>query len=220
MIGLGAMSDPYNPLERKLGLTGGALELIDRYRFGVALSTKSALVTRDRGIFRSIASHAPVLVQMTITTADDGLSRRIEPRVSPSSERFAALESLSEAGVTTGILLMPLLPFLEDNADNISAIVKRAGDAGVKCVYPGFGVTLRPGQREWFYGELDRSFPGLSGQYQRTYGERYSCHVPRVGELKAHFHRECQKRGIASHMKEIIKVYKDSAPGRQLDLFS
>ena len=219
VVGMGAMSDPYNPLEKSLDLTGGALELLDRYRFGAALATKSALIIRDRERLRAIARHSPVLIKMTVTTADDALCRRIEPRVSVSSERFAALEELAGAGLFTGILLMPLLPFLEDSRENVAAVVSRAKKAGVRFIYAGPGVTLRSNQREWFYRALDREFPGLSDRYRQEFGDRYSCARRKAGELIARFHRECAREGILSRMADIIQAYQESAPGRQLDLF-
>ncbi len=219
VVGMGAMSDPYNPLERKLDLTGGALDLLDRHRFGAALATKSALILRDGDRLASIARHSPVLIKMTVTTADDVLCGKIEPRVSPSSERFAALGELSRAGLFTGILLMPLLPFLEDSRENVAAIVARGKEAGVRYIFAGPGVTLRSNQREWFYRELDRQFPGLSDRYRAHFGDRYACALPGTDRLMAYFREECRRAGILCSMKEIIRAYRDAAPGRQLALF-
>jgi DNA repair photolyase len=219
VVGMGAMSDPYNPLEKRLDLTGGALELLDRYRFGAALATKSALIVRDRERLRAIARHSPVLIKMTVTTADDSLCRRIEPRVSVSSDRFGALEELAGAGLFTGILLMPLLPYLEDSRENIASVLSRAKKAGVRFIFAGPGVTLRSNQREWFYRALDREFPGLSDRYRQEFRDKYSCARPEARELMAYFHRECSKAGILSRMPDIIRAYRESAPGRQLALF-
>jgi DNA repair photolyase len=136
---MGAMSDPYNPFEKKYKLTQGALKLISRHEYGLALSTKSNLITRDKDLIREISKKKPVIIKITVTTADDGLCRKIEPFVSLSSERFQAIRVLSEAGIYTGVLMMPLLPFIEDTPENITEIVEQAHSVGAKFIYPAFG---------------------------------------------------------------------------------
>jgi len=148
IIAMGAMSDPYNPLERKLKLTQGALTLIDRAGFGLGLATKSGLITRDISLFSRIAVHSPLLIKVTVTTMDESLASVIEPRVSSPSERIEALAALNAAGLFAGILLMPVLPFLADNAENILSVIDAGHRAGVPFIYAGFGVTLRENQRD------------------------------------------------------------------------
>ncbi|MEX1308062.1 MAG: radical SAM protein [Eubacteriales bacterium] len=205
IIGTGAMSDPYNPKEAKYALTRGALALIDRYHFGVVPLTKSALVTRDMDLYLKIAEHSPVCVMMTITTCDDALSKKVEPNVSPSSERFAALKAFSDAGIRTGIAMMPILPFLEDNRENLSGIVARAKEAGVRFIAPCPGMTLREGQREYYYAALEREFPGLKEKYQARYGHDYSCMIPDFQALRYYFGAQCKKAGIVTDMRDIVK---------------
>lgn len=149
VVGTGAMSDPYNPFERELELSRHALELCDAFGFGAAIATKSTLLTRDIDVLQSIAEHSPVLIKVTITTAEDELAAKIEPNVSRPTERFKMIEKLSGAGLYTGILLMPVLPFIEDNRENIGEIVRRAQMSGAKFIYPAFGMTLRGNQRDW-----------------------------------------------------------------------
>ena len=203
-IGTGAMSDPYNPKEAKYRLTRGALELIDQYHFGVVPLTKSALITRDMDLYLRIARHSPVCVMMTITTFDDTLGRKVEPKVSPPSERFAALKAFSKAGIRTGIAMMPILPFLEDTRENFEGIVSRAEEAGVGFIAPCPGMTLREGQREHFYAALDRDFPELKAQYQARYGNDYSCMIPDFQALKYYLGTLCHQAGIAVHMDDIV----------------
>ena len=148
IIGFGAMSDPYNPFEQELELTRHSLELVDAYGFGAAIATKSPLITRDTDILQSIAEHSPVICKITVTAADDELSKKVEPNASPSSKRMNAIKQLSESGIFSGILLMPVLPFIEDNEKNITAIVDMAADSGAKFIYPAFGMTLRGNQRK------------------------------------------------------------------------
>ncbi len=178
VIGTGAMSDPYNPLEKEYRLTRGALELINANKFGVSIATKSDLITRDIDVLKAIAKHSPVLVKITVTTAEDELCQKLEPNVSVSSKRMAAIKELSDNGIFTGILLMPVLPFLEDTEENISAIVRLASENGAKFIYPAFGVTLRQNQRDWFYQKLDELFPALKQKYIRQYSNAYECRSP------------------------------------------
>ena len=219
VIGTGSMSDPYNPFERDERLTEKSLMLIDAYCFGITVITKSPLITRDIPLYKQIAEHSPVLCKMTITTADDRLSRLVEPRVAVSSERFDALARMSDAGVFTGITLMPVLPFIEDTEDNIRTIVRRAHECGVRCIYPAFGMTLRSGNREYFYQKLDESFPGLKDQYIRRFGNRYECPSQNAKKLWQVFTEECLRYGILYEMKAIINAYKAGYEDGQLSFF-
>lgn len=222
VIGTGAMSDPYNPFEKELQLTRHSLELIDAFNFGISIVTKSALITRDTDILQSISEHSPVICKLTITTANDNLCRKIEPNVSPSSERFEAMRTLSCQGIFTGVVLMPVLPFIEDNEDNILNIIHQTADCGGKFIYPSFGVTLRQNQREYFLNKLDEIFPedNLREKYIRTYGHSYSCISRNVSSLWKTFESECQKYGIIYKMKDIISAYKTGYEMSQLSFFS
>lgn len=219
VIGTGAMSDPYNPFEKTERLTEKALMLIDAYNFGVTVITKSALITRDIDLYKQISEHSPVLCKMTVTTCDDDLCRKIEPNVSVSSERFDALAKMSEAGLKTGITLMPVLPFIEDSEENILGIVRKAHECGVNYIYPAFGMTLRMNQREHYYRELDKLFPGLSDKYRKYYGERYKCVSPNAKRLWKIFSEECGRLGILYNMKDIISSYKQRYGDMQLSFF-
>jgi DNA repair photolyase len=219
IIGTGAMSDPYNPLEKEFKLTRGALELIDRYGFGISIATKSDLISRDIDILKAISAHSPVIVKMTITTADDILCKKIEPNVAVSSARFAAINKLSRAGIFVGILLMPLLPYIEDTEENISSIIKLAHENGAKFIFPAFGVTLRQNQRAWYYSKLDEHFPSLKEKYIKNYGSAYECGSPKAKELWALFQVECDKRGILYKMDDIIKGSKQGYEDAQISLF-
>jgi len=219
VIGTGAMSDPYNPWEEKYRLTRGALELVDKYHFGISICTKSDLVTRDIDVLKQIRTHSPVLVKVTITTWDDELGAKVEPNAPSPSRRYAALGELARQGIHTCILLMPVLPFVEDNEENIVGIVRRAKANGVNFIFPGFGVTLRQNQRDWYYQKLDQDFPGLTERYIKLYGNTYDCHSPRARELQKVFQRECDSSGIIYRMDEIIRTYKRGYEVHQLSLF-
>lgn len=197
MIGTGAMSDPYIPLEAQLRMTRKALELIEKYGFGVAIQTKSDRILRDMDLLQSINSRTKAVVQMTLTTHDEGLCRLIEPNVSTTKERVAALRQFRDAGIPTVVWLCPILPFINDTEENIRGILGYCIDAGVKGIINfGMGVTLRDGDREYFYAQLDRRFPGLRERYIRTYGNAYEVPSPNDEELRKLFHDTCEEHGI------------------------
>ena len=221
MIGTGSMSDPYMPLEAKLQLTRRSLELIEKYGFGAAVLTKSDLILRDLELLQRINSHSKAVVQMTLTTWDPALCRILEPGVCDTKARVAALKQFRAAGIPTVVWLCPILPFLNDTAENIQCILEACAEAGVTgIIHFGMGLTLREGSREYFYAQLDRHFPGLKEQYIRTYGSAYSLPSPRHRELERQFHRFCQQHGIL-HDNDVIFQYLSQyqEQNQQLTLF-
>lgn len=216
IIATGSMSDPYNPFEEKMKLTRNSLELINVFKFGVSIATKSPLVTRDMDILQDIKKHSPVIVEMTVTTADDELCKEIEPYVATTSERIEALRKLSDAGIFCGIIMMPILPFINDTEENVLAILNMAKVRGAHFVYPSFGVTLRDSQREYFYSKIE---PSLAEKYKKRFGSRYSCTSPNAKKLWTVFKSECDKLGIIYNMNNIIRTYKMGYGDRQLSFF-
>ena len=210
VISMGAMTDPYNPLEKNLELTRGALKLIRKYGFGIILATKSDLVLRDIDILSDIAKQAPVLVKITITTMNEKDASIIEPHCPSSEARFAALRQLREAEIPAGILLMPILPFINDTNENISALVQRAKECHVNFIYPYFGVTLRDGQREYFFEKLKEHYPDALVKYEKYFSRKYNANSYRSKALYGLFARECSECGILFHMNDIIRFYKKS----------
>lgn len=211
-IGFGAMSDPYTQAEVRYNLTGRALAIIAEFGFPVHLLTKSDRVLRDLDPLRTIRQIG-TLVSFTITTTDDELARKIEPGAPPPTLRFRAMRELTKAGISTGVTLMPVLPFITDNAENIRAIVETAADHGASYIIPGFGMTLRDRQRDHYYQQLDRHFPGLRRRYQRQFGLDYSAPPANKHKLGETFARCCDERGILPHVPE----YQPDIP-RQLSL--
>ena len=220
-IGMGAMSDPYNPFEEELLLTRHALELIDAYDCGVSVDTKSDLIVRDVDLYQSIQAHSPVICKITVTTVDEELAAKVEPRAPSPARRLEAIRKLAEAGLFCGVLLMPVLPFLEDRPEQVLSVVDRSADAGAKFIYSGFGVTMRQGQREYFLRELDRAFPGehLSRRYLARYGDRYRCPSPRARELWEVFTAQCRERGLLYQMPHIVSAATRGYGDRQLTFF-
>ncbi len=212
-IGFGAMSDTYMPLEKEFKLTQKSLKVISEFRFPVHIITKSSLVLRDIELLKKI-SDVYAAVSFSITAADDALGRRVEPNASPVSERFFALSELSKRGIYSGIVLMPVLPFIEDNWNNIRSIVEKAHASGAHYIIPAFGMTLRDRQRNYYYDKLDESFPGIRKKYEERYGNQYCCDAVNAQKLTTKFSVLCDRLSIDRR----IKVY-DLSRGRQLSLF-
>ena len=221
VIDTGAMSDPYNPFEKELNITKDFLYLVNQYDYGVSITTKSTLIERDIDVLQSISYKAPVICELTITAAKDELSKKLEPHAPPSSERFRTLETLANAGLFAGIVLMPVLPFIEDTIENITSIIDLAADAGASFIYPYFGVTLRHNQREYFYAKLASLFPnhGYVNLYKDIYGDTYECVSKNLQELEYRFTEKCEKHNILYKMDDIISSYKSRYITQQLTIF-
>jgi DNA repair photolyase len=219
IVGTGAMSDPYNPYEAELKLTRSALELIDTHGFGVSIATKSDLITRDIDVLKNIRKHSPVCIKLTITTFDDDLCGRIEPDAARSSARFDTLYRLAGNGLFCGILMMPVLPFINDDEDNIRNIIRTASEAGARFVYPWFGVTLRLNQRVYFYEQLDKHFPGMKAKYVKAYGNRYECSAQASKSLYRLTAELCSKYGLLYQMSHIVQAVKYKETYEQLSFW-
>ncbi len=217
----GSMSDPYNPLESRLRLTRGALELLLRHGFGVAIDTKSDLVTRDIDLIRAISQRTAACVSLTITTFDDTLCRTIEKNVCPSSERLRALETLAKAGIDCGVLLMPILPLINDTPENVAAIARAAVNAGARWVYPGesFGVTMRAGSREHLLACLPAP---VRRAYAARFGGDYFCPTERCDELWTGLDQVARESGLMCGMGEIAAYMRtkfEAHVGAQMTFF-
>lgn len=206
MIGTGAMSDPYMPIEEKLGNMRKCLEVIERYGFGVTMITKSTKVLRDLDLLKKINEKSKCVVQMTLTTYDEDLCRIVEPNVETTYERFRALEILRDNGIPTVVWLCPILPFINDTEENIRGILDYCVRAKVKGIINfDMGVTLRDGNREYFYKKLDEHFPGLKEKYIRMYGNSYQLSSPNSRQLNMIYKSECIKNGIMCDVNECFE---------------
>ena len=223
MIGTGAMCDPYLHCEEELRLTRACLEIIDRYGFGVSVLTKSDRILRDMDLLGSIQEKSKAVAQMTLTTWDDRLCRIIEPEVCVTSRRLEVLRTMKEAGIPTVVWMTPLLPFINDTKENLKGILEGCLEAGVKGILCfGMGLTLREGNREYFYQALDRHFPGLRREYQRRYGNAYELPSPRHRELQQIFEDTCAKAGILYRPEDIfayLREFPENKGYTQLSLF-
>ncbi len=220
VVGIGSMSDTYNPKELQYEQTRGALKLISKYGFGVSIDTKSDLILRDIDLLKEINSKNNVIIKFTITTPNDELSRIIEPNVCVSSKRFQAIKELSDNGIFVGIMINPVLPFITDNEEDIKELVRLAYLNGAKFIHTFMGMTLRENQRDYYLDKLKQSFTGLKDKYIKYYGERYNCIVPNYKILYKVFTDECNKYGLLYDMKDIIKAYKkEIKSNEQITLF-
>ena len=220
VVGIGSMSDTYNPLEKEYEQTRCALKLLSKYNFGVSIDTKSDLILRDLDILKEINSKNNVIIKFTITTPNDELSKIIEPHVCVSSKRFAAIKTLSDNGIFTGIMMNPVLPFITDKKEDIIKLVKLAHESGAKFIQTYMGMTLRENQRDYYYAKLDKSFPELKEKYINYYGNKYNCPVPNYKNLYKVFTDECDKYGILYNMQDIINAYKkELKKNEQISLF-
>ena len=206
MIGTGAMCDPYLHIEENIGLTRQCLELIDKYEYGVAIQTKSTRILRDMDLLKSINQKAKAVVEMTMTTYDEKLCKIIEPNVSATRERYEALLKFKEAGIPTIVWLTPILPFINDTEENIRGILDYCISAGVKGIICfSMGVTMRDGDREYFYRALDRHFPGMKQRYINTYGNAYDLPSPDEKNLMKIFREICDENGIINSADECFR---------------
>ncbi len=224
MIGTGSMTDPYIPLEMEIGNVRKALQLIYQYGFGFTVITKSNRIMRDLDLLQKINEKTKCIVQMTLTTCDEDLCRKIEPNVSTTKERFQVLKTLRDAGIPTVVWLTPILPFINDTEENISGILDMCIEAkvyGIICF--GMGLTLREGNREYFYEQLDRLFPGLKRKYIQMYGNQYIVGSPENDRLMKLFTRKCSENGIVHNNEQIFQylhTFEEKNPAEQLSLWN
>ncbi len=223
MIGMGSMTDPYIAEELRLHHTRQALEVIHKYGFGITLITKSANVLRDLDLLKEINKKTKCVVQMTLTTYDEQLCKLIEPNVSTTKERFNTLLALRDAGIPTVVWLSPILPFINDTEENLIGILNYCKEAKVKGIICfGIGLTLREGNREYFYYALDKKFPGLKDRYIKEFGNRYIVESKNNSNLMTIFHSFCEKEKILHDNDRIfayLKEFEQKEISKQLSIF-
>ncbi len=213
MISTGSMSDPYQPAEKDLKITRACLEVIEKYGFGASVITKSDLVLRDLDLFERINEKSKAVLQMTLTIADEDLSRKIEPGVCTSKRRYEVLKAFQQKGIPAVVWMTPLLPWLTDTRENVEQILAWCFDAGVRGIICfNAGLTLRSGNREYYYRNLDRMFPGLSEKYRKVYGNSYEVNSAHSAELMAYFHRECERHGVLHTPQECFSWIAEMPP--------
>lgn len=224
MIGTGSMCDPYLPLERETRLTRRCLEIIDRYGFGAAVLTKSDLILRDLDLLKRINDRTRAVVCTTFTTFDEDLCRVVEPYVCTTKRRFEMLRTMHENGIHTGVWLCPILPFLNDTEENLRGLLGYCWEAGVEVIVNfGMGVTLRDGDRQYFYQQLDAHFPRLKDQYIKTFGSHYECPSPNAAQLSRILRKECSAHGVICEPEaamDWLMRFEDKQAGEQLNLFT
>ncbi len=216
MIGTGSMSDPYMHCETELELTRKCLEIIHRYGFGLAIQTKSDRILRDIDLLDDINKDTRCVVQMTLTTYDDELCSILEPNVCNTKRRLEVLKMMQERGIPTIVWITPILPFINDTEDNVRQILEACAKVGVKGIIDfGMGLTLREGDREYFYAALDKHFPGMKKRYIETYGNAYDLPSPDSGKLTGILKEICMENNMMykpddcfRYMNEFPEKYK------------
>lgn len=221
VIGTGSMSDPYLPIERELGLMRSCLEIIERYGFGLALLTKSDLVLRDLDLLKKINEKAKCVVQMTLTTHDEKLCGILEPGVCTTKRRLETLARVRACGIPTVVWLGPILPFINDTEQNLLGLLNGCAEAGVRGILCfGMGLTLREGNRAYFYKKLDEHFPGLKQRYLQTYGYAYAVMSDQNDALMKTLRRECAGSGVVCDNRRLFHyIYEFEDKRRQLSFF-
>ncbi|MGM0123765.1 hypothetical protein IGI37_001139 [Enterococcus sp. AZ194] len=222
MIGTGSMTDPYIPIEHKLQHVRKTLMLVEKYGFGITLITKSSRVLRDLDLLKQINQQTKAVVQMTLTTYDEQLCRKIEPHASSTKERFETLKVLRDEGIPTIVWLCPILPFINDTKENLEGILNYCIEAKVKGILCfGMGLTLREGNREYFYEQLDKHFPTIKEKYIRTYGNQYSILSRNNNALMELFHSICEENQIMHDNRQIFDYLTtfEQKTNQQLSLF-
>ena len=223
MIGTGAMTDPYIPLETQLNYTRKAMELVYKYGFGMTFQTKSTRILRDLDLICKINENTKFVVQTTLTTANEELCKKIEPHVSTTSERVEMLKTMQAHGVPTVVWLCPILPFINDTEENINGIIDYCAEAGVYGIINfGMGLTLRDWNREYFYENLDKLFPGLKKRYINTYGQKYEVPSPNAEKLYTLFANRCKDHGLICDNNKIfayLHAFPEKPKFEQLKLF-
>lgn len=221
MIGTGAMSDPYMHCENELQMTRKCLEIIHRYGFGLAIQTKSNRILRDIDLLEAINKDTKCVVQMTLTTYDDELCSILEPNVCNTKRRLEVLEIMRERGIPTIVWITPILPFINDTEENVRQILNACADVGVKGIIDfGMGLTLREGDREYYYEALDKHFPGLKKKYIETYGSAYELPSPNSGRLMQVLKEICKKNSMLYKPEDCFR-YMNEFPEKykQMSLF-
>ena len=216
MIGTGSMSDPYMHCETELELTRKCLEIIHRYGFGLAIQTKSDRILRDIDLLDDINKDTKCVVQMTLTTYDDKLCSILEPNVCNTKRRLEVLKMMQERGIPTIVWITPILPFINDTEENVRQILEACAKVGVKGIIDfGMGLTLREGDREYFYAALDKHFPGMKKRYIETYGNAYDLPSPDSGKLTGILKEICMENNMMykpddcfRYMNEFPEKYK------------
>ncbi len=223
MIGTGGMTDPYVHEELKLEMTRSLLKIIAKYKFGLAIITKSNRILRDLDLLKQINQDSKCVVQMTLTTYDEALCKILEPHVSTTKERYEVLKIMRDEGIPTVVWLTPLLPFINDTVENIEGILKYCVDAKVKgIIWFGTGLTLREGNREYYYQMLDKHFPGLKETYIKKYGNQYIIPSDNNKEIDQIVHETCEKHGIMHDVNEIfayLHQFEEKKAFEQISLF-
>lgn len=209
IIGFYQNPDPYNDAEKDALLMKRTLEIIRLAGLGVFIETTSDLILRDLSILQEIAQKSPVVVAIPIGNSTDTIQEKFEADSFKNYHaRIKLIHKIKDAGLTVGVILKPIIPFMNDNVENILQIVEDASVAGADFIYPGFVLSMESDQRLLFYEMVDEYFPGLKNIYMDRFGSKKTWTSTTLPSLKKEFVFSCKKKKIAFGMKDITNLYK------------
>jgi DNA repair photolyase len=219
-IAIGTATDPYQPAERRYEVTRAILEeLASHSGLELGIVTKSNLVVRDAEVLRRIAANNKLFVNITITTVDVELARKLEPRAPRPDLRLEAVRQLNLAGVDAGVICAPVLPEITDRPRDLEALVSAAAAAGAKYIFAN-PLFLKPCSAAVFLPFLEQQFPALVEMYRARYSDRAFLpkgYGERLSQLMAALRR---KYGFSSRHARMSRSAHPALAGEQMDLFS
>ena len=204
-IAIGTATDPYQPIERRMGITRSLLEVFARqegYRLGII--TKSNLITRDIDLLQTISQRNALTVHLTITTVDAALARLLEPRAPRPDLRFGAVHKLRQAGIRTGILCSPLLPGINDNEPALDAVAQRAAQAGASFLAAN-PLFLKSCSRPTYLSFVREHFPHLVEDYAQRFATADFADPTYSRKLALMLKRVCHKHGLGERSMDAMQ---------------
>jgi DNA repair photolyase len=217
-IAMGTNTDPYQHAEGKYHLTKGVIDVLSEARNPFSILTKSTLIRRDAAALARAAGRTDVMVNFSVGTLDREVWKLTEPGTPPPEQRLAALRHLTDAGISCGVLVAPVLPGLSDGDDQIRSVVEAAAAAGTVSI-SGVALHLRGSVREHYFGWLDQVRPDLSALYRERFRRgayQEEAERDRIGTLVRATAARCGVTGRAPYAR--VTPVPPSEPGTQLSL--
>ena len=219
-IAIGTATDPYQPAERKFGVTRAIMKEFSRHEgYSLWLVTKSDLILRDLDLLRIIAAKNRLGIHMTITTTDTDLARILEPRAPRPDLRFSAVKKLVAAGISTNVNCAPILPGITDSPKALESVVRAAAEAGAKSV-AAIPLFLKPCSAKIFMPFLQEQFPHLVPLYEARYADRAFLPMDYRRRISVLVNKLCRRHGIGIRDHESGGVAFSKDLSKQLNLFT
>lgn len=221
-IALGTATDPYQPAERRYGMTRAIMEELALHQgLDIGVVTKSQLILRDMEILRKISAHNTLNINLTVTTMNVDLARKLEPRAPRPDLRMEAVRKLNEGGVNAGIICAPVLPGITDGAADLEILISAAAEANAKYVYPN-PLFLKSCAWKMFMPFVEKEFPHLTSSYRERYKNNAYVDASYRKRIVALFDKLCRKHGLPDRNQRYASKQPTESPsraGEQLRLF-